>query len=244
MIPALVGPLAAGTTVIPQFGQSSSCVRANGALCWGWIRDNWSGTFQPALLEHLKLTVIAVVLGFLIALTLSVIAHQRGGLVTPLNVFFAALFTVPSLALFQILVPISGLTVFTAEIALVSYTLSILFANITTGLREVPEEVRDAARGMGLTDRQILWRVELPMAMPALMAGLRIATVTVISLATIATVITVPSLGGPIVDGIGNDFKTKYVFAGLLVLLLALLADGLLVIAQRLLTPWARARRA
>lgn len=235
--------LAAGGPVIPTFGKSSSCVQHNGALCFDWIRDNWDSTFQPALISHLKLTAIAVGIGFVLALGLALLAHQRRWLITPLTLVFATVFTIPSLALFQVLVPISGLTVLTAEIALVGYTLSILFANIITGLREVPAEVRDAARGMGLSDRQILFRVELPIALPAVMAGLRIATVTVISLATIATVITVQSLGGPIFEGIQNDFKTKYVAAGLLTVVLALVADGLLVITQRRLTPWSRARR-
>ncbi len=244
MIPALVGPLAAGTTVIPQFGKASGCVKDNGAFCWDWISGHWSSLFQPALVAHVKLTLIAVGVGFAIALGLALAAHLQGRLITPIAVLTGILFTIPSLALFQVLVPITGLSVLTVEVALVSYTLSVLFRNIVTGLREVPEEVRDAARGMGLTRAQILRQVELPVAVPALMAGLRIATVTVISLATVAAVVIDEGLGQPIFDGLQNDFKSRYVMAGLLAVLLALVADGLLVIAQRLLTPWARARRA
>ena len=147
--------------------------------------------------------------------------------------------------MFELLVPIRGLglSVRSAEVALVSYTLLILFRNTLTGLREVPEEVLDAARGMGMSARQLLWRVELPLALPAIVAGLRIATVTVISLATIAPLIGVQSLGTPIFAAIGNDlFKTELLAAGGLAVALALLADGAFLLLQRALTPWSRAR--
>jgi osmoprotectant transport system permease protein len=132
-------------------------------------------------------------------------------------------------------VPFTGLSVTTAEIALVSYTLLILFRNILTGLRGVPEEVRESARGMGLNSRQILWRVELPLALPAIVAGLRVAVVTVISLATVAAFVVDEGLGAPI----SSPFNTAFIAAGALAVLLALTADALLVVAQRLLTPWA-----
>jgi osmoprotectant transport system permease protein len=152
------------------------------------------------------------------------------------------LYTIPSLALFELLEPSFGLTRTTAEIALVSYTLLIMFRNTLTGLREVPDEVRDAAQGMGMGPIQSLLRVELPLAAPAIIAGLRIATVTVISLATVASLIDDAGLGVPILTAISNDvFKTELIVAGAMAVALALVADGLLVIAQRLLTPWTRA---
>ena len=154
------------------------------------------------------------------------------------------LYTIPSLALFELLEPIPGLGLSrtTAEVALVSYTLLILFRNTLTGLREVPAEVRDAAAGMGMGPTQSLLRVELPLAMPAIIAGLRIATVTVISLATVASLIDNEGLGAPILTAISNEvFKTELIAAGGLAVLLALVADGLLVLLQRRLTPWARA---
>jgi osmoprotectant transport system permease protein len=155
------------------------------------------------------------------------------------------LFTIPSLALFELLTPVSGLglSVKTAEVALVSYTLLILFRNITTGLQEVPADVREAAEGMGMTSAQSLWRVQLPLALPAIIAGLRTATVTVIALATVAAVICNQGLGAPIFAAIQeNVFKTELIAAGALAVALAIIADLLLVGLQRLLTPWARAR--
>jgi osmoprotectant transport system permease protein len=225
--------------VIPDFGGGGSCVRENRTFCWDWFQDHWGDTFQPALLEHIKLTAIAVAIGFAIAMAAALAAHRRGWFETPFTLFSGILYTIPSLALFQLLVPFTGLSVTTAEIALVSYTLLILFRNILTGLRGVPEEVRESARGMGLSSRQILWRVELPLALPAIVAGLRVAAVTVISLATVAAFVVDEGLGAPIFQSIASPFNTAFIAAGALAVLLALTADALLVGAQRLLTPWA-----
>jgi osmoprotectant transport system permease protein len=235
-------PFAQSEPVIPDFGGGGDCVRENRTFCWGWFEDNWSDIFQPALLEHIKLTVIAVGVGFAIAFVAALIAHRQGWFEGPFTVVSGILYTIPSLALFQLLVPITGLSVTTAEIALVSYTLLILFRNILTGLRGVPEEVREAARGMGLSHRQILWRVELPLATPAIVAGLRVAVVTVISLATVAAFIVDEGLGTPIFNSIASPFNTAFIAAGGLAVLLALAADALLVGVQRLITPWAASR--
>ena len=238
---------AAGEPVIPDFGGggAASCARRNGTFCWDWFQENWSDTFVPALGQHVKLTIIAITIGFAIASVLALVAYRAQWTETPITVITATLYTIPSLALFQLLVPFTDLSVLTAEIALVSYTLLILFRNMLEGLRGVPEEVRDAARGMGLTDRQVLWRVEMPLALPAVMAGVRIATVTVISLATVAAFIIDEGLGGPIVRAIQSGvFKTELIAAGLLAIGLALVADALLVLVQRLLTPWATTGRA
>jgi osmoprotectant transport system permease protein len=136
-----------------------------------------------------------------------------------------------------------GANIYAAEIALVSYTLLILFRNILTGLREVPKEVLDAAEGMGMTRGQALLKVELPLALPAIVAGLRIAVVTIIALATIVYTIYDKGLGVPIHTALGEGpFKTELLVAGGLTVALALVADGLLVLAQRALTPWTRAR--
>lgn len=237
--------LAAGP-VIPDFGGGSqSCVRQNHSFCWGWVQDNWSGVLWPALRDHIVLTLIAVGIGFAIAFTLAVLASRRGWLEQPVGLTTQILYTIPSLALFQVLVAFTGITRLTAEIALVSYTLLILFRNTLAGLRGVPDEVRESAQGMGLTSRQILWRVELPLALPAIIAGLRIATVTVISLATIAAYIINQGLGAPIFSAIQEDlFKTELYAAGGLAIALALVADGVLVLGQRFATPWARRRPA
>jgi osmoprotectant transport system permease protein len=233
-------------TKIPDFGPTSGCVADNGTFCSGWFADNWSVIFWPALRDHIILSVLAVAIGSVISFALALLAHRKGWFTTPITFATGLLYTIPSLALFQILVPVSGLTLATAEIALVSYTLLILFRNFLTGLAEVPEEVREAARGMGLTQRQMLWRVELPLALPAMIAGLRIATVTVISLATIAALVGInQGLGVPIFQALQRGpFNTELVAGGLLAILLAVVADLLLVGLQRLLTPWTRAARA
>jgi osmoprotectant transport system permease protein len=244
-LPALVAPIA---VIIPKFGgspNSFACERANHLFCWNWVSANWSSILWPALRQHVVLTVIAVSVGFAISTALALLAYRRRWLERPVIAVTAVLYTIPSLALFELLEPIPGfgLSRLTAEVALVSYTLLILFRNTLTGLREVPEEVRDAAAGMGMSPRQSLLRVELPLALPAIVAGLRIATVTVVALATIASLVDNEGLGVPILTAISNDvFKTELIAAGVLAVALALLADGLLVVAQRVLTPWARLR--
>jgi osmoprotectant transport system permease protein len=238
-----------GGPVIPNFGGSAhalACQKANRLFCWDWFSNNWSGTFWPALRQHIVLVVIAVVLGFAISMALALIAHRYRPVEQPVTWFTSFLYTIPSLAFFELLlgVPGLGLNLVTAEIPLVAYTLLILFRNILTGLRNVPTEVLDAARGMGMSRRQMLLRVELPLALPAIIAGLRIATVSTVALATIAALVDGNyGLGAPILSGI-NDyyFKTELIAAGGLAVLLAITADGLLVGAQRLLTPWSRMR--
>jgi osmoprotectant transport system permease protein len=234
-------------TVIPDFGGGeNSCVRQNKGFCWNWVQDNWSSVLWPAVRQHIALTAIAIVIGFAIAFALALLAHRSRRLETPITVSTGVLYTIPSLALFQILVGFSflGLNRLTVEIALVSYTLLILFRNTLAGLRGVPAEVREAAEGMGLTSRQVLTRVELPLALPAIVAGLRIATVTIISLATVAAFIDDEGLGSPIFRAIqSNVFKTELFAAGGLAVALALLADAVLVLTQRLVTPWARRQR-
>jgi osmoprotectant transport system permease protein len=240
--------LAAGHgPVIPNFGGSPSsfaCERANRLFCAGWVSQNWSSVLWPALRQHIVLTVIAVVIGFAISTTLALIAYRRGWFERPVLIVTSILYTIPSLALFELLAPSFGLTRTTAEVALVSYTLLIMFRNTLTGLREVPAEVKDAAAGMGMGPTQSLLRVELPLAAPAIIAGVRIATVTVISLATVAALIDNEGLGVPILTAISDEvFKTELITAGAMAVGLALAADGLLVLAQRLVTPWTRVAR-
>lgn len=241
-------PLAAGgNPVIPNFGGGASsfaCERANRVFCSDWVSRNWSSVLWPALRQHIVLTLIAVAIGFAISTALALIAYRRGWFERPVIIITSILYTIPSLALFELLEPSFGLTRTTAEVALVSYTLLILFRNTLTGLREVPPEVRDAAGGMGMGPTQSLFRVELPLAAPAIIAGLRIATVSTIALATVAAVIDNEGLGVPILTAISNNvFKTELIAAGVMAVLLALAADALLVIVQRVLTPWTRAAR-
>jgi osmoprotectant transport system permease protein len=232
-----------GEPVIPDFGEASECVTDNRFFCPDWVRDNWSEVLQPALVEHIKLTLIAVAVGFAISLVAALLTHRYRLLERPFGAFSAIVYTIPSLALFQLLVPVTGLTVTTVEVALVGYTLLILYRNILEGLRGVPPDVLEAARGMGLTRAQTLWRVELPLAVPAMFAGLRVAIVSTIALATVAALVIPEGLGHPIFLALREYFKTEILVAGGLAVALALVADGLLVLAQRALTPWARARR-
>jgi osmoprotectant transport system permease protein len=216
----------------------------NHLFCTDWISKNWSPVLWPALRGHILLSAAAVAIGFVISMGLALAAHRYRRLERPTLLITTFLYTIPSLALFELLVAPVGLNVFSAEIALVSYTLLILFRNILTGLRSVPEEVLDAAEGMGMSRRQQLLRVELPLALPAIVAGLRIAVVTIIALATIVYTIYDAGLGVPIHTALGEGpFKTELIAAGGLAILLALLSDGLLVLAQRALTPWVRAGR-
>jgi osmoprotectant transport system permease protein len=233
-----------GGPVIPNFGSASKCVTNNELFCTDWVRDNWRGTLEPALVDHIKLTAIAVSIGFVIALAGAIAARRFRFVEHPFSLFSALLYTIPSIALFQLLVPITGLTEMTVEIALVGYTLLILFRNDLAGFRAVPDDVIEAARGMGLRGHQILWRVELPLAMPAIIAGLRIAVVTIVSLATIAAFVIPEGLGHPIFIALRDYFKTEIIAAGALAVLLALALDGGLVLVQRFLTPWTRARSA
>jgi osmoprotectant transport system permease protein len=235
--------LAAAGPVIPDFGGSSSCVRNNDTFCWDWFKDNWSDTFAPRLVQHIWLTLIAIAIGCVIAFAIALVAYRRNWVELPFVLLAGFLYTIPSLALFQLLVPVSGLTRLTVEIALVSYTLLILFRNMLIGLRNVPDEVRDAARGMGLTRRQTLWRVELPLALPAILAGVQIAAVTVISLATVAAFVVDEGLGSPIFDAINRGtFKTELIAAAVMAIGLGFVAYALLALLQRVLTPWVRAR--
>ncbi len=214
------------------------CVQENG-FCPDWIVDNFSDRYVDPFWEHVYLTVVSVGIGFAIAFALGVLAHRRRWLAGPITAVTGALYTVPSIAAFLLLLPLTGRGNTTAIIALVSYTLLIIFRNITTGLDNVPEEMRDAGRGMGLTERQLLWRVELPLAVPEILAGLRIAITTTVGLATLAFFAGAGGLGQEIYADI--NFKSNVVTAGGLAVLLAAVLDLFVLGFQRLVTPWRRA---
>jgi len=234
--------IVASGPVIPNFGSGSSCEVNNGWFCTEWVRQHWSDTLQPALFQHIELAAIAVGIGFAIAMALALAGFRYRLLDPPIGFVSDFLYTIPSLALFQILVPFTGISLLTVEIALVSYTLVILYRNMIEGLRAVPAEIIEVARGSGFTRAQTFTRVELPLALPAILSGLRVATVSTISIATIAPFVIAKGLGQPIYDALGQDvFKTEIFMAGGMVIALALVSDTLLVLLQRALTPWARA---
>jgi osmoprotectant transport system permease protein len=215
----------------------SGCVAENG-FCPDWIADNWDRYVDP-FWEHVFLTLASVAIGFAIAFTLGVIAHRRRWLVPPVAAFTGALYTIPSVAFFFLLQPLTGRGTTTALVALVCYTLLIIFRNVVTGLAGVPEEAKDAALGMGLTDRQLLWRVEMPLALPEILAGLRIAITTTVGLAALAFFAGAGGLGSELEEQ--PFFKSNVVVAGGLCVLLAAVLDLAVLVAQRLLTPWRRA---
>jgi osmoprotectant transport system permease protein len=206
---------------------------------WSWVRRH-PGQLVHAVWEHVFLTLIAVGIGLVIALPLAVLAYRYRKSEAPILGVTGAIYTIPSLALLGFLIPITGLGTTTAEIALVGYTLLILVRNVVAGLDGVPSDVREAARGMGLSRRRQLLTVEFPLAIPAIMAGIRIATVTTIGLVTITALIGAGGLGQLINDGLINDFRTETVLGVVLSVALAIVIDGLLVGVERLLTPWAR----
>ncbi|MEK6278432.1 MAG: ABC transporter permease [Actinomycetota bacterium] len=232
-------------TDAPQLAQvvihertGESCIAQNKVFCPGWAIDNFDRYVDPAL-QQVVLVVVSVALGFAIAFALALLAHRRRWLVPPLIGVTGVFYTIPSLAFFFLLIPISGRGRDTAIIALTAYTLQIIFRNIMAGLANVPREVKDAGRGMGLTERQLLWRVELPLALPEIIAGLRVATVSTVALATLAAFAGGGGLGEEILSNI--DFKTGIVIAGGLAILMAFAFDVILIGIQRLLTPWRRA---
>lgn len=217
-----------------------SCVQQNG-ICPSWITHHLDDYLSP-LWRHVELTLSSVLIGFAIAFALALLAHRRRWLNGPIVGVTGILYTIPSLALFAILIPLTGFGFFTALIPLTAYTLLILFRNIVAGLDNVPAEAKDAARGMGLTDRQLLWKVELPLALPEIFAGLRVATTTNVGLAALAFYAGAGGLGQQILTDIA--FKSNVLVAGLLCVLLAFVLDLLLLGAQRLLLPWQRVRAA
>lgn len=226
--------------VIRDRSGDSGCVADNG-FCPGWIADNYDRYVDP-FLEHVYLTVVSVAIGFAIALALALLAHRRRWLIAPVTQITGVLYTIPSLAAFFLLLPITGRGKTTAIVALVAYSLLIIFRNVVTGLDNVPADAKDAGRGMGLTERQLLWRVEVPLALPEILAGLRIATTTTVGLATLAFFAGAGGLGGQIFADV--NFKSNVAVAGGAAVLLAFLLDGLILLAQRAATPWTRARSA
>ena len=212
---------------------------------WEWISENFWEDIVPAIQGHIFLSFVSVAIALAIALPIGVLSARYRKLYPPVTFFTGFLYSIPSLALFGILVSIGvGIGPKPVIIALVAYSLLILIRNVVAGLDSVPPETIDAARGMGLTNRQILFGVELPLALPIIVAGIRIATVTIIGIATIGAYIAAGGLGKMIFDGINRNFPTMIITGAVLATALAILADLLLLALERRLRPWARVRRA
>jgi len=209
---------------------------------WDWVRDH-GDDIVAATRQHVELTLIAVALGLVISFPLGLAARRWRRTSGPILGLTGILFTIPSLALFALLVPFTGLSRTTAEVGLVGYTLLILVRNIVAGLDGVPADVLEAARGMGYRPLDQLLRVELPLALPVIVAGIRIATVTTIGLVTVTGLIGQGGLGAFIIEGINRDFRTPVVVGSVCSIALAVVADVTLAGAVRLLAPWSRGRR-
>jgi osmoprotectant transport system permease protein len=220
--------------------------QANNAnlFCWDWAKNNID-RYEPFFIEHVELVVISVLIGFVAAFALALLAHRWHRLRLPFLLGTGVLYTIPSVAFFFLLLPLTGRGRDTAIIALSVYTLQIIYRNTMLGLDNVPSASIDAARGMGMTRRQVLRKVELPLALPEIGAGLIIATVSTVAIATLAALAGGGGLGEVIVGrerGLGIDFKTNLIIAGGLTVGLAIVFGLLLMGAQRLLTPWRRVK--
>src|SRR6476659_4161977 len=211
-------------------------------LYWPWVQDH-TDEIRQALVEHIQLTVLAVLFGLAIAMPLALLSVRYRRLYGPVIAITGVLYTIPSLALFALLLPLTGLSRTTALVPLTAYTLLILVRNTVTGLDGVPPDVKEAAAGMGYSRSRQILRVDLPLALPAIIAGIRIATVTTIGLVTVTALIGQGGLGQLMYDGLQRDFRTPLTVGIVLSLALAVVADLLLVLAQRLATPWQRAGR-
>lgn len=237
--------LAAGGEVGSDFFQDRSSdtlpcqARAGELFCVDWAREN-IGRYDTPTIQHLELVLVSVLVGFAIAFALSLLAHRHRWLRPPLLAGTGVLYTIPSIAFFFLLLPITGRGRDTAIVALSAYTLQIVYRNTMVGLANVPDAVKDAARGMGLTERQILWRVELPLATPEIIAGLRIATVSTVAIGTLAVFAGAGGLGTQIYGGGNLNFITSIVIAGGIAILMALAFDVLLLTIQRSRTRWRR----
>ncbi|MDQ3782060.1 MAG: ABC transporter permease [Actinomycetota bacterium] len=210
---------------------------------WEWIGTHFDDMWT-ATTEHLALTLLAVGIGLMVAMALSLVALRWRPAYAPITWITGILYTIPSLALFTFFIPFFGLSLITAEIALVSYTLLILIRNIVAGIEGVPDAVIESARGMGMTERNLFLGVQLPLALPVIIAGIRIATVSTIGLVTVTALIGQGGYGVFILRGIRRQFLTETLTGTLLSVALAVVADLLLVAAERRATPWARRREA
>lgn len=214
-------------------------------FCSSYVHDYWNvqGGLWPSTKQHAEITVISVLLGLVIAIPLAVTARRFHRLEAAILGAATIVYTIPSLALFPLLVPFTGISETTVVIGLALYSLTILVRNTIAGLRAVPDDVIEAATGMGYGQLRMLLKVELPLALPVIMAGLRVATVSTVALTTIGSIVAYGGLGNLLAQGVQQNFKAQILTASVLCVLLALVLDIGLLGGQRLLTPWTRKAR-
>ena len=212
-----------------------------------WICAQYWHDYRPELIdatvEHIWITVVSVLAGLLVAVPLGLIARRNPAFENVVVGTTTIVYTIPSLAMFSLLLPFTGLTATTVIVGLALYSLTILVRNVIAGLRSVPEAVKESARGVGYSDLGLLWRVEIPLALPVIMAGVRVATVSTVALVTVGSIVSYGGLGNLLLLAVGNQFKAQIFAASLLCVVLAVVLDLVLVLVQRLLTPWTRHAR-
>ncbi|WP_329119139.1 ABC transporter permease [Streptomyces sp. NBC_01465] len=220
---------------------SANCLVTNDWICGEYLRTRQQELID-ATVQHVWITAISVAIGLVVAFPLALLARRGRGFAGPVLGLTTILYTVPSLAMFSLLLPLFGLSAGLVITGLVLYSLTILVRNILAGLEAVPEDAREAARGMGYGPLRLLWEVELPLALPVVLAGVRIATVSTVALTTVGSIVSKGGLGNLIKEGLDTLFKAQVLTASVLCVLLAIVADLLLLGVQRLLTPWTRIR--
>ena len=228
-------------TLLAEAAAEPSCYSrlTNEWLCWQYVTDRQDEIVE-ATVEHVAITVASVLLGLLIAFPLALLARRLPRLESAILGVSTGLYTIPSLALFPLLVPFTGLTPATVVIGLALYALTILVRAMLEGLRAVPAEVRESATGLGYGAARLLFRVDLPLAVPVIMAGLRVATVSTVALTTVGSLVSYGGLGNLIKDGVDTNVRAELFTAAVLCVVLAVLLDAVIVLAQRMLTPWTR----
>ncbi|HYH24362.1 MAG TPA: ABC transporter permease [Blastococcus sp.] len=233
-------PVLSAEAVPPGGGVLAADAAPNPWFDASYVVDNWN-TIMGYLGEHVRLTVGAVLIGSAVALPLALLARRSRFLAGPVLALSTIVYTIPSLAMFAFVFPFTGLSATTVLIGLAAYSLVILVRNFLTGLQGVPDDVREAARGMGYSRLGLFWRIDLPLALPAFMAGLRIATVSTVALTTVGVLVGHGGLGQMIIGGFNANFYRAEIVTGALgCVLLALVADVLLAAVERLVTPWVR----
>lgn len=226
----------------PLSAATDNCLVDNAWIC-GRYYETRSEELTDALVQHIQIVLVSVALGLLVAIPLALLARRYRRLEGLIVGTTTAVYTIPSLALFSLLVPVTGLTRTTVVIGLALYSLTILVRNIIEGLRGVPVDVREAALGMGYGRNRMLWRVEVPLALPTIIAGIRVAVVSAVALTTVGSILDYGGLGDLLIQGTLTDFKSQVLATSVLCVLLAIALDLLLVGVQRTLTPWTRSRR-
>lgn len=226
-----------------ESSSGESCLVRNDWICGEYLTSR-AELLTDALVQHIWITVVSVLIGLVVALPLALLARRYRKLEGVVVGTTTAIYTIPSLALFALLLPITGLSATTVITGLVLYSLTILVRNIIEGLASIPEEVIEAARGMGYDGRRLLLSVELPLALPSIMAGLRIATVSTVALTTVGAIVSYGGLGNLLLEAVNTQFRPQVLVASVLCVLLAVVFDLLIVGAQRVMTPWTRAKGA